>query len=94
MADKKEVAAYLAKEPGFLADDPEARAALGDFSDLTYTQWEAFLALHYGADLFVYATEKGAKVGEAHLKRLQLAGKFPGRQTYQRTCRPTRSTHR
>ena len=59
VADSKAVADYLAAEPAFLANHPDLRAALGDFSDLTYTQWEAFIALHHGVPLFVYATEKG-----------------------------------
>jgi hypothetical protein len=56
VADRKAVADFLAAVPNFLEHHPDLRAALGDCSDLTYTQWEAFLALHYCIPLFVYAT--------------------------------------
>jgi hypothetical protein len=78
VANREAVAAYLAKEPTFLANHPKARIATGDFSATTYTQWEAFLALHYGVPLFVYTTETGAKAQEAHLNRLHLARRHPG----------------
>jgi hypothetical protein len=78
VANQQAVAAYLAREPTFLANHPEARAALGDCSDLTYTQWEAFLALHHGVPLFVYATDKGEQAQAAHLQRLRLARRYPG----------------
>jgi hypothetical protein len=80
--DPKEVPALLAnlKSRGaeFLAGHPDLRAALGDLSDLTYTQWEAFLALHFGVPLFVYATARGRTAQETHLQCLQMAGKYPG----------------
>ena len=65
------VAAFLKAEPTFLDKHPDLRAALGDFSGLGYTQWEAFLALHYGNQLFVYATEAGSTAQATHLKRLK-----------------------
>jgi tetratricopeptide (TPR) repeat protein len=67
-----ELASYLAAHPDFLAAQPALRAALGDFSDVTYTQWEAFMALHYGRDLFVYASPDAA-AQQSHLDRLKLA---------------------
>jgi hypothetical protein len=75
LAHKKAVADYLAKVPGFLANYPDLRAALGDCSDLSFTQWEAFLALHYGVPLFVYATDK-ASAQQKHLDRLLIGQKF------------------
>ena len=75
IADRKAVADYLAAEPRFLEKYPVLRAALGGCSDLTYTQWEAFLALHHGVPLFVYATDK-APAQQQHLDRLLLARKY------------------
>lgn len=65
------VAAYLQTEPGFLADLPDLREALGDFSGLSYTQWEAFIALHHRVPLLVYATDN-AGAQQTHLDRLRL----------------------
>lgn len=76
VADGKAVADFLAAEPDFLARHPELRADLGDFSGLTYTQWEAFLALHYGKTLVVYATDKAAGQ-QKHLDRLLMVNKYP-----------------
>jgi tetratricopeptide (TPR) repeat protein len=77
-ANTKAVAAYLTKEPNFLASHPELRAELGDFRGVTYTQWEAYLALHYGVPLFVYVSEKGEQAQATHLNRLRLGRKYPG----------------
>jgi hypothetical protein len=71
IAHPKAVAEFLAATPNFLVQHPELRAELGDCSGLSYTQWEAFLALHYGVPLFVYATEPGTKAQATHLKRLK-----------------------
>jgi hypothetical protein len=76
LADRKAVADYLLAVPDFLAHHPDLRAALGDFSDLTYTQWEAFLALHHRIPLFVYATSKAA-AQQQHLDRLLVGRKYP-----------------
>ncbi len=65
------VAEYLKAEPEFLANHPALRAALGDCSGFSYTQWEAFIALHHGIPLFVYATDK-ASAQQLHLDRLAL----------------------
>ncbi len=77
-ANAKAVAAYLAKEPNFLANYPELRAELDDFRGVTYTRWEAYLALHDGVPLFVYASEKGVQAQATHLNRLRLGRKYPG----------------
>ncbi|MCA8995082.1 MAG: hypothetical protein KDA88_24110 [Planctomycetaceae bacterium] len=76
IAHPQAVAAFLKDNPDFLAKYPELRTELGNCSDLTYTQWEAFLALHYGVDLFVYVTKKGQGAQKPHLDRLKLARKY------------------
>jgi tetratricopeptide (TPR) repeat protein len=78
VANARAVAAFLASTPKFLNGHPELRAALGDFTGISYTQWEAYLALHYDRPLFVYATEKGDAAQATHLKRLRLGRKYPG----------------
>ena len=78
-AKPEAVADFLRAEPEFLGKDPKLRAALGDFGDLTYTQWEVFQALHYGLrHIFLYATRDGAKAQHEHLDRLRLARRYPG----------------
>jgi hypothetical protein len=51
------VADLLADVPAdqFLGRIPELRQRLGDLSSITYTQWEAFLALHYGVPMLLFA---------------------------------------
>ncbi len=71
IADPAAVAEYLQAEPDFLANHPGLRAALGDFSGISYTQWEAFIALHHGIPLLAYATDQ-APAQQAHLDRLRL----------------------
>ncbi len=63
---------FLDAEPTFLKSKKELRDALGDFSDLTYTQWEAFIALHHGIPLFVYSTADAATNQAVHLQRLRI----------------------
>lgn len=70
------VAEYLASEPDFLARHPDLRAALGDGAGISYTQWEAYIALHHGIPLLVYATEH-ATAQHIHLERLRLARRHP-----------------
>jgi hypothetical protein len=77
-ANPAAVAAFLAKEPTFLNGHPDLRTALGDLAGVTYTQWEAYLALHYNVSLFIYATDKGDAAQANHLKRLRAARKYPG----------------
>ncbi len=90
LADQNAVRAYLTaceleSADGFLAAHPNLRSALGDFSDPSYTHWEAFIALHRGIPLLVYemAGQLRPAPGPAqrdaqrrHLERLLLA-KFP-----------------
>ena len=75
IADADAVAEFLNDEPDFLASHPELRDALGEFSGISYTQWEALLALHYEVPLLVYATDK-ASAQQDHLDRLELRGRY------------------
>ncbi len=62
----------------FLAVFPKSRKFLGDFSHLTYFQWEPWLALHRKIDLLVYGEEGHAKDDfpqRDHLDALYLARK-------------------
>ena len=87
IAEPQAVRDLLANIPAdqFLPKHPELRAALGDLSGITYTQWEAFLALHYGIPLFVYAPADAFASGKpldtfaqkTHLANLLLARKYP-----------------
>lgn len=69
------VAEYLKAEPDFLAQYPELRDHLGDFSGISYTQWEAFIALHHDIPLLVYATYK-AVAQQTHIDRLLLGRRY------------------
>jgi hypothetical protein len=75
IANSAAVAEFVKNEPNFLANHPELRAALGDFSGISYTQWEAFISLHYNIPLLVYATDK-ATAQQTHLDRLKLVGRY------------------
>jgi tetratricopeptide (TPR) repeat protein len=75
IANSAAVAEYLNAEPNFLANHTELRAALGDFSGISYTQWEAFIALHHNIPLLVYATDK-ASAQQTHLDRLQRCRRY------------------
>jgi hypothetical protein len=50
----------------FLTRFPSLKKDLGDLTGITYTQWEAFLALHHGVAILLYvpcdACEPGTKV--------------------------------
>ncbi|MCA8992391.1 MAG: tetratricopeptide repeat protein [Planctomycetaceae bacterium] len=68
-------------EGGFLAGRPNCdavRPLLGDCKDLTYTQWEAFLAVHRGIPLFVFVDENlpDDSPQQAHLERLRVARQY------------------
>jgi tetratricopeptide (TPR) repeat protein len=58
------------KGGAFLKAHPGLRASLGDFSGLTYTQWEALIALHLGIALLIYADRTHGE--PAHPQRLHL----------------------
>jgi len=78
-AEDRAVQRYLKSEPNFLVKEPILRQELGDFSNLTYTQWEAWIALHHNIPLFVYATNyaTNTEAQKTHLERLKkLARRF------------------
>jgi len=78
-ASQRAVQQFGGREPTFLAHEPALRAELGDLSGITYTQWEALLALHYQVPLFVYEAQ-GAKFDESqqrHRERLKSLGRYP-----------------
>ena len=80
------LAGFDAAQP-FLGRSPELRAALGDFSGLSYTQWEAFIAMHHGIRPFVYQTDgpyggyaatDAEKTNQSqHVERLRLGRRYP-----------------
>jgi len=78
VAHEKAVNAFLAKVPNFLGNHPELKSELGNFQGITYTQWEAYLALHFCIPLFVYSTEAGDQAQATHLKWLRLGRRYPG----------------
>ena len=83
VANEKSLADLLAKIPPdtLLPEHPELHNVLGDFTDITYTQWEAFLALHFKVPLLVYApadAEGNVTFSQKdHLARLKLGRKYP-----------------
>jgi acetoin utilization deacetylase AcuC-like enzyme len=87
---KSEIANYFnhfGNRDTFLQNEPELRNAIGDLSDVTYTQWEALLAIEHGIDMLVYAdsaipTDQDIRIptncdhpcsSNQHLSRLLLA---------------------
>jgi hypothetical protein len=76
-ANPHAVRQYLASSPNFLSAFPELRESLGDCFHLTYTQWEALIALHHRIALFVYATPLATNGQTEHLKRLRIARRHP-----------------
>lgn len=66
-ANTTAVARYL--KPDVLAEHQQLRETLGDFADLTYTQWEAFIAIHYHRPLRLYHLPNAQP---NHLARLKL----------------------
>ncbi len=87
VANPRAVADLLRNIPAdtLLANQPELRAALGDLSGITYTQWEALLALHFGIPLLVFVPADAMQANKVspsfaqkdHLSRLLLARKHP-----------------
>ena len=83
-----EVDAFLRARPNFLAKHGVIRAGLGDCHGLSYTQWEACMALDHGVPLYLFvpscdfkdrqpgfsATDADRKAQEAHFNRLQTLG--------------------
>jgi len=88
---KRDVDALLAKYPDLVADLPPLGEALRDGVEVSYTQWEAWLAL-YHRKLLVIAkagdmaargpnhapTDASRAAQAAHLARLKAVGRHPG----------------
>ena len=76
------VTEYLAvadKDGAFLKSQPGLRTKLGDFSGITYTQWEVLIALHLGIPVFVYGDASHADPAHPqrqHLDRLVQARRY------------------
>ncbi len=86
-AGAREVAALFAKYPGLTADLPP----VGSGDGISYTQWEAWLALYHRKDLFMveaaanaergptYAPTEASRAAQAaHLMRLKEVERYPG----------------
>jgi hypothetical protein len=84
---ERDVGALFAKYPGLTTDLPPLRK--GD--SVSYTQWEAWLALYHCKELYIvqaaakaergpsYApTDSSRTAQNAHLKRLREANRYPG----------------
>jgi hypothetical protein len=72
--DVPDYLARFAAEPGgrrFLNKQPELLAEFGDGSGVSLTQFEAYMALHYGVPLFVYKTSDAEATQGEHLRRLE-----------------------
>ena len=88
---KRDVDALLVKHPDLVADLPPLGEALRDGVDVSYTQWEAWLALYHRKPLLIakaadkaerdpeYAPTDAARAAQAaHLARLKAMGRYPG----------------
>jgi hypothetical protein len=85
------LSALLAKYPDLLTKWPPLSAALKDGVGVSYTQWEAWLALYHGKLLLIARAAKTAERGpkyrpteasciaqDAHLARLRALERYPG----------------
>jgi hypothetical protein len=83
----RDVSALFVKYPNLMIDVPP----LGNGDGVSYTQWEAWLALYHRKDLYVVQAAENAERGPkyaptdasratqtAHLKRLREAKRYPG----------------
>jgi tetratricopeptide (TPR) repeat protein len=88
---EREQRALLAKYPHLAGQLPPLGEALRDGVGVSYTQWEAWLALYHGKLLFMAEAEKTAirgpnyiptqssrVAGAQHLERLQAVGRYAG----------------
>jgi tetratricopeptide (TPR) repeat protein len=88
---KRDVDALLVKHPDLVADLPPLGEALRDGVDVSYTQWEAWLALYHRKPLLIAKAADEAARGPkhaptdasraaqaAHLARLKAVGRYPG----------------
>jgi hypothetical protein len=86
--------AVLAKYPDLKERFPPLRELLERGEDISYTQWEAWLALYHGKPLLIAQAADGAQgrgpdfapteasraAQRAHLDRLRAVERFPGKQ--------------
>jgi hypothetical protein len=85
------LSALRRKYPDLTGKLPPLGEALQNDTSISYTQWEAWLALYHGKRLFVaqagegaergpkYALTAGSRLAQAdHLERLRKAGRYPG----------------
>jgi hypothetical protein len=88
--DELALNALRAKYPGMVGTLPPLGEALRSGVNLSYTQWEPWLALYHGKRLFIaqadegaergpiYAPTDGSRLAQAdHLMRLKAAGRYP-----------------
>ena len=88
---KRDITALLAKYSGLTGDLPPLGEALKKGEGVSYTQWEAWLALYHRKDLFItqaaesaergprYAPTDVSRAAQAeHLKRLRELKRYPG----------------
>ncbi|MFN9623417.1 MAG: tetratricopeptide repeat protein, partial [Cyanobacteriota bacterium] len=89
MAKPQSVKAIAQRYPALASRFPLAEYLHPDGPSLSYTQWEAWLALHHGKPLFIATPEPGAprdrgflretsqqELQQAHLKRLREVGRY------------------
>ena len=87
----REVAALRRKYPDLTAELPPLAEALRDGDAISYTQWEAWLALYHGKLLLTataeptapredkFAPTDGSRAAQAtHLGRLEVVSRYPG----------------
>lgn len=55
-----EVDELWARHPDFLARTPQLRTAVGDGKGVSYTQWEALLAVHFDVKVFCFRADDAA----------------------------------
>ena len=90
-ADAREQAALLAKYPDIAKELPPLGEALNGGAAISYTQWEAWLALYHGKLLLIAKAADDAERGPAyarpgdkgaaqikHLSRLEAVRRYPG----------------
>lgn len=95
IAKAMEVDAFLQARPTFLAKQPAIRTDLGDCHGLSYTQWEAYMALDHGVPIYLFvpsddfkerqpgfsATDDDRKAQRDHFDRLRTLGLDRGQFT-------------
>ena len=91
MAKPQSVAAIAARYPELASRLPLGEFLYANGPSLSYTQWEAWLALHHGKPLFIATPTSEAprdrehlwessqkELQRAHLNRLREVGRYPG----------------